>query len=388
LAERGVDVAILDRNPSLLSRAATANEGRIHLGYMYAADPSLATARTMMEGALAFVPFMDRYLGGTRQWIRTSAPAHYVIHRHSQHSADAVGAYLVDVHRLIAEAAAGRKRAYFGQDLSAPLREWREGEREAVFDPETVVAAFETPELAIDPDRLALALRACISGHQRIEVRLGHDVVRAERDKGDIRVTSQTADGRAVDCFDHVVNALWDGRLAIDGTMGFKPIRPWLHRLKYGIAFTLPEGIDCPPTVTVVSGPFGEVVSYPDRDVYLTWYSECLHGLSQDTTPPDWPSHPPEPARSRTISGTIAALAGILPRLEPLNKARLPDVRVKGGVIVAWGNTDIYDPNSELHRRHEIGITSADHYHSVDPGKLTLAPYFAERCAERIVGSG
>jgi hypothetical protein len=54
-------------------------------------------------------------------------------------------------------------------------------------------------------------------------------------------------------------------------------------------------------------------------------------------------------------------------------------------VIVAWGKTDIDDPASELHQRSEIGVTTRRDYHSVDPGKLTLAPYFAERCADRIV---
>jgi hypothetical protein len=63
----------------------------------------------------------------------------------------------------------------------------------------------------------------------------------------------------------------------------------------------------------------------------------------------------------------------------------LVDVTVKGGVIVAWGKTDIYDPMSELHRRYEIGVTSNRQYHSVDPGKLTMAPYFAQLCADRIV---
>jgi hypothetical protein len=77
-------------------------------------------------------------------------------------------------------------------------------------------------------------------------------------------------------------------------------------------------------------------------------------------------------------------LAQIVPSLSVIDPARLVDAQVKGGVIVAWGETDIYDPGSELHKRYEIGVTSKGGYHSIDPGKLTLAPYFAEQCAERI----
>jgi len=76
-----------------------------------------------------------------------------------------------------------------------------------------------------------------------------------------------------------------------------------------------------------------------------------------------------------------------MPRLKPLNDTVLSDARVKGGIIVAWGETDIYDPKSELHRRCDIGITSDRRYHSIDPGKLTMIPYFAQQCAHRIMQS-
>jgi hypothetical protein len=73
-----------------------------------------------------------------------------------------------------------------------------------------------------------------------------------------------------------------------------------------------------------------------------------------------------------------------MPSLRGLDAENLSEASVKGGVIVAWGETDIYDPKSELHRRYEIGVTSSDRFHSVDPGKLTMVPHFAEVCAERI----
>jgi len=41
---------------------------------------------------------------------------------------------------------------------------------------------------------------------------------------------------------------------------------------------------------------------------------------------------------------------------------------------------------SELHQRYEIGVTTS-RFHSIDPGKLTMAPYFAEGCAGRILCS-
>jgi glycine/D-amino acid oxidase-like deaminating enzyme len=387
LADRGHDVVLFDQNESLLSRTATANEGKIHLGFMYVADPSMATARVMIAGALAFAPFIKRYVDASAHMVTTSTPANYVVHRDSQHDADEVSAYLADVHRLIGEAATGRSTAYFGIDLSAPPRRWAADETEHVFNRETVLAVFETPEVAIDPDVLAAQIRARIADNPRIRMRLGHRVVNAEAVRGGVQVNSDHAHGREVDRFDHVVNALWDGRLTLDAAMGHQPSHRWLHRLKYGITLTLPEGQERPPSMTVVSGPFGEVVSHRDGRVYLTWYPVCLKGLSTELTPPDWPRHPHEPQRSQLVRGTVTALSEILPDLNRLVGTRLQDALVKGGIILAWGQSDIYDPTSQLHQRYEIGVKSFGRYHSIDPGKLTLAPYFAELCADRIGAS-
>ena len=151
LAERKVRVTLFDKNDALLSRAAVANEGKIHLGYMYAGDPTLSTAKTMMAGALAFAPFLERYLGQPAHSFSVSVPATYIVHRDSQHSAEDVCAYLRTVHALINEATEGRKQAYFGKNLCVPLRPWSAAEKEAEFDPDIALAAVSTPEIAINP---------------------------------------------------------------------------------------------------------------------------------------------------------------------------------------------------------------------------------------------
>ena len=384
LADRGKPVVIFERQTSLLSRAAVANEGKVHLGWMYASDPSLATARMMIEGALAFQPFLRRYLGLQDRSLATSAPAAYVVHRHSQRSAAEVRSYFAGVHRLIAAASAGRPGAYFGRDVSVAPREWSLDERMAAFDPSSAVAVFDTPEIAIDPLELAKLVGDAVTAHPRIERRLAHEVVSASEDRVGV-VVATSAEGRPRrERFDAAVNALWEGRLAVDETAGLRAGRRWLHRLKYGVSFSWPDRLPRPGSTTFVSGPFGEIVSYPDSTTYLTWYKSGVREISKDLVPPVWPTHPSEPLRSELVRSTIAALAEIVPALAPLQDTRLDDVRVKGGAIVAWGETDIDDPQSELHKRYEIGVHSKNRYHSVDPGKLTMAPYFAEQCASRI----
>ena len=47
LARRGHAVELFDEQPNLMTGASRNSEGKIHLGYVYAADPSLRTARLM-----------------------------------------------------------------------------------------------------------------------------------------------------------------------------------------------------------------------------------------------------------------------------------------------------------------------------------------------------
>jgi glycine/D-amino acid oxidase-like deaminating enzyme len=384
LAERGARVALYDRNAALMSRAAAGNEGKIHLGYAYPGDPGLATARVLAQGAMTFAPFMRRHLGTATQFC-TSTPYVYLVHRNSLKSAADISAYLSANHAEVRKAAAGREDGYFGVDLRDPPRPMSPADRKAAFDPHLIVAAFETPEIAIDPLLLADELRSRIAAEPNITACTGRTVMAVEDEGERLRVVSDGPTGGERESYDHVVNALWDGRLKIDAGRGVLPPRQWLYRIKYGIRFRAPIDAPLMPSVTIVNGPFGDIVGFNDGTVYLSWYPACMQGQSMQLAPPEWPPEPAPAPRARLVANTFSALTEIVPALRAIDPDDLPDLAVMGGVIVAWGETDIDDPRSLLHRRYQIGVVSQRHYHSVDPGKYTMAPYFAAICADRIV---
>ena len=175
-----------------------------------------------------------------------------------------------------------------------------------------------------------------------------------------------------------VVNALWDGRLAIDAQLDLVPTRPWLYRFKHRVLARTPRDLTGLPSMTVVLGAFGDVVTQPRNDsIYLSWYPVCQTGWSQDLAPPaTWSAAAtgtlPTTEQQLIIRGTLAAFDHLIPGLGKADSA-IAD----GGVIFAWGETDIDDGKSELHQRHQIGILAADGYFSINTGKLTSAPYFA-----------
>jgi glycine/D-amino acid oxidase-like deaminating enzyme len=384
LAERGVDVTLYDRHAALLSGAAAVNEGKIHLGYVYAADASRMSARTMARGALAFAPFMRHHVDTQISFCR-STPFVYLVHRDSQKSSDNIAAYLSATHADVLALAAETKGDYFGINLRDAPRLLSKAAHKALFDPHCVAAAFATPEIAVDPLSLARSIRARIAADSKIGLRLRRTVLAVEDDGARLAVISDGPDGGGREAYDIVVNALWDGRHKIDVQRGARPRRPWLHRLKYGIRFRPPPAAPALPSVTIVLGPFGDVVNYEDGSVYLSWYPACMRDHSTALVPPDWPSEPDATLGARMVADSFAALGGIVPALQEFDVERLPELAVRGGVIVAWGETDIDDPFSLLHRRYEIGVSSEGRYHSVDPGKYTMAPYFAGVCADRIV---
>jgi glycine/D-amino acid oxidase-like deaminating enzyme len=385
LAGRGAHVTIFDRADRLVDRTSAHNEGKIHFGYVYAGDSSLATARMMVEGALSFGPFLKNHLGLSPEQVTLSSPFVYVVHADTQRGLDYLSGYFGAVHALIEDAAGSQRDCYFGADVRQAPRKWSAGELAAAFDPAKAVAAFDTQELSLDPYALAQAVRERIAEIPAIELRLGHTVRSVGEAGARLAVVSDGPDGAARDDYDHVVNALWDGRLAVDASLGIRPKRRWLYRFRYGLRFERLELPATAPSLTIVHGQFGGIVRYANGAVYMTWYPACKVDASDNIDPPDWPPYATEPLRSRIIRDTVGALTKVLPAIGALDPDDFADASVVGGNIFAWGSTDTDDPASELHQRHDIGVVSRGNYHSVDPGKLSLTPYFAEICADRIV---
>jgi hypothetical protein len=75
-------------------------------------------------------------------------------------------------------------------------------------------------------------------------------------------------------------------------------------------------------------------------------------------------------------------------RCPPLRSLRFrpSDVDPGGGIIFAWGDTGVDDPESMLHERFEIGVHSYGNYHTVNTGKYTMTPWMGMKTAERILG--
>ncbi len=235
------------------------------------------------------------------------------------------------------------------------------------------------PERSVDTRWIADRFVEALAAEPRIELRLGTEVrgVRPRTttdDRLDV-LTPAGGDGP----YDAVVNALWEGRLAVDATAGLPPPERWSHRYRLAVFLTTRTPIAVPSTV-VATGPFGDVKRYDGRRFYVSWYPAGLVAEGHGVAPP------PVPAVDDRclLDETLARMAALVPAVADL-PAALDASRVAGGWVFAAGDGSLADPHATLHRRDRVGLTRHGRYLSVDTGKYSLAPWLAQQVADAIL---
>jgi hypothetical protein len=389
LCREGYAVTIVDQASEWMTRASRHNEGKIHLGFVYAKDSSDRTPHLMLHAALRFAPIMEKLLDRTIPWESLKAkPFTYLVLNDSMLSPTEI------------EAAYARLQERYTEEMREPGLHYLGSRPERIFNlapgskhrrllnPERTVAIIDTIEAPLATERFRSCVAATLDDTGGIERLLGHRIHFVERTTSGFRVGGAGPEGTSwTREADIVVNCLWEGRLKLDEQMGLLPRRPWVYRLKLRLFGELPKHLASLPSLTMVLGRYGDIVVDPLGPAYLSWYPASLRGWSDAVSPPaawEGTSTGKIPAREsadlsrRIIEGFESIVPGISDT-RPLDLA--------GGVIFSWGESDIDDPESELHQRHEIGVGAHDGYYTINTGKFTCAPLFAEDLVRQIQGA-
>jgi glycine/D-amino acid oxidase-like deaminating enzyme len=388
LAHRGFDVLLIERDAIAMNRASLRNEGKIHLGLIYAADPSMTTAFLQLHGALRFRMLLRRWLGEDFDGVARSTPFRYVVARDSILTpAELSRHFRLVEERCRAELAKNPSLDYLGARPKRLVRRVPSGRGSTHFASGAFRAEYETEELAIDTEELAALVRRTIAAHPRITLAVNHLVTGIEDRGRTIRVAGTNPEGNWHADARHVVNATWESRLQLDRHFGLAVPPGWLHRLKYRIIARLPERLHDAPSATMVTGRYGDVVVRPNGTAYLSWYPVGLQGWTHDIAPPlTWDAacrgEVAEDLRARLTSAFLENIGAWFLGIEECRP-----LLVDAGAIVAYGTTDVDDKGSGLHDRARIGVATHGRYHSVDPGKLTTAPCFAKIAADRVASA-
>lgn len=371
LAERGVGSTILERGPGPLSQASLRNEGKIHLGFVYALDRTGRTTAAMVEGALTFTPLLERWCGEMDWRANRSGRFAYVMIDGGLAGPGELEHHYELVMEEIDRAAGELGCRYLGDDSMPEVHRGRgpaPGLREGVSS-----AWFETPERSVDPRMICGSLSRALAEEPLIELRTGHDVRGVERVRSGFSLKTATPSGPVAFEASRVVNCSWENRLGLD-RQALGEAAEACYRVKHQV-IVRGGGSSALTPLTLVQGPYGDLVPWPGGDVYISWYPVARTYFG------DRPANDlsPDPA---VAEATLAEMTRLVPGLAGF--------RVVGHGpchIVAAGSSDIEDPSSGLHSRSRTGVAGSDGWWSPSSGKLTTAPLASERCAAEITGS-
>jgi hypothetical protein len=385
LADAGCSVDVFERLSRPLRGASYVNEGKIHQGFIYANDDPERTARLMAVGALNFRRLLSRWIDVDAAFS-LSTPFVYAVLEGSMLGVDRIRAHFDACLRVFGVEQRATGFDYLGSHEPPGYRQLDRGEVAGLMAADRVAAAFETTERGVDPRPVADALAAALTRAPRVALVLDAEVQRVQRrSDGRFMVSYTDPEPRTAGPYDQVINALWESRLAIDRGMGLEPSARWSHRHKFGNRVLVPLRPADVPSITCVVGPYGDIVNYGSRGLFLSWYPTGMVSMTCDILPPPGWDAIGRAERLGVFRRSLVAWLALCPRLGDL----LYDdsaIDPASGMIFAWGDTDIDRFDSRLHQRHDVGVRSADGYHSVNTGKYTFVPLMALRAANRVLG--
>lgn len=380
MAQQGAHVDVYDRESQGLTQAGSRNEGKIHLGFVYGADSSFKTTKKMIDGGMLFLPLLRRWVGPAIDSIRASSPFYYAI---AENSILSPKDFEMHCQKIEAELSRHRPSDYPGQLIPA-VKKIEDKEYLRQFNPQKIQAAYRTCEKAIDIHALAKVLRNKVASTPQISFFPNSTIVQVEQRPGQLQLQFITNSERRKKLYDIVINALWEGRMEIDQQMGLWDPPPWCYRLKHAIFLSCPSPLAIPST-TIIQGPYGDLVNFGQGDYYLSWYPKCMQGFAKNTIiPPNWNRNLSQNEAKQLTSEVIQSLSEFIPAVGSIREENMRNLRVLGGIIYARGETDVEDPKSGLHTRHEPAIKSNQNYYSINPGKYSLCPAFAYQAATEI----
>lgn len=380
LARHGLRVTLYDKEPMPLRGASRWNEGKIHLGYLYGADPTLSTARRILPGGLAFAPLLRELLEIDIDECITPSDDLFLIHRDSVVGADAAWRYYQAVSELVRRAPGAQQ--YLADARLAKVRKLTAHELEEVADPRYAVAGFRIPERSVQTNWIADRLCNALADQPGIEHNMPSEVKRVyplAGPEGRWSVHSSTGERS----FDWVVNALWQNRAGIDQSAGIEPPDVWSSRYRLALFVRTAQAVSVPSAVLAV-GPFGDIKNYNNRDFYLSWYPAGLVHESDNRQPKADPCLA-RLNRDAVLAATRAGLVGKLRGARAILDASA-HTEVAGGWVYAQGRGKLSSPKASLHRRDSFGLHRLGRYLSIDTGKYSLAPWLARSLAHEIAG--
>jgi len=374
LRKHGYEVNLIDKSKDIINRASLNQEGKIHLGFVYGLDTSLKTGKKLLLDALYFAPYLEYLLGRKVNWEKfKSSNFNYLVAKDSMLSPDEVDAYFQTLQTIYSEYMKNEKLTYLGK---RPKRLFQKISIPSQVNPDFFQACFATEEVALHPESLKEIIKEKILS-ENINLFLNQYVTSVKKTPNGFIVEIHSEDGDIQQLESDVVfNCLWEGRMALDKKIGIEVEKDYNLRFKHGIIIKPPAALRGLPSLTIIQGPYGDYVNYPqNKQTYFCWYPSSMKGMVIDQImPQSWEEacdgHISNTLRQNLVNENFNHFHQLIPTL-----SEFKDSTIVGGVIVAKGHQDIHNIDSKLHERSEFPITQNNGYFSINTGKFTCVPH-------------
>lgn len=223
-ARCGLKVDLFDRLPYPMRAASLHNEGKLHLGYVYAADPDRATHQRLTMGSLRFLFDIEVLTGVPRTTASVSRRFHYAAPHDSLFSVDAIEAHFEAVDENVLQLL--RDGAPYPVAFSRSLRVTP---GEVGLSDSSVSAAFETSEVALETGWIADLVGAAVLSMPQITFHGSHEICSAGIESNGARIEWMGPEASGSRQYCGVINALWQDRARLDAKAGLdSPLDQWL----------------------------------------------------------------------------------------------------------------------------------------------------------------
>jgi len=385
LARRGHQVHLYDEADDAVCKASLHNEGKLHLGFVYANEANHQTAKLMVSASHRFFDVLDRLIDLQDFHQQLSSPFYYAVHKQSMVNDALIRNHFSQIESHYHQIRQKTNLNYLNIDHDFVFKKLTSTQLSQLYDPEIIKSAYKTNEYSCDPAWMAERFREAIKANPLIEFRNQSKVTNVQPARSEkISVSFKHQQTNFNETYNYAVNCLWNDRLKIDSLYGIKEKRAWLWRNKLAINIETKHQISQIPSTTLVLGPFGDLVNFADRKFYLSWYPQCMNGQSMAVTPNKVNKKPSSESLDKILQNSFKKLSQVVPNLSQIKKSNIVSTSIDGAVIFALGNTDIDDHHSQLHSRHTIGVNKYKNYYSINTGKYCAAPYFALQLAEQL----
>ena len=365
LKKLGYNVAIIEKNTKLLHGASANHEGKIHLGFVYSNDTTFGTAEKMLVDALNFSNSIEYLLDRKIDWESIKSKKFlYLVPKTSILSEKELDHFFEKLQTKYEEFINKNNQLnYLG---STPKTIYKKIELPSNFNSEFFDCCYETEEYAINQDLLNSLIIENLTKNN-VTIILENKIENIKKHHNYYEIITNTNSYYS----ENVVNCLWEGKNKIDNSILDNKYYDTNYRYKFGIISESIDELKNQYSITMVNGPFGDYVNF-DNYMYFSWYPLSMRGFICSEEPPSNWSTETLINRDEFIlshNTTFKSIFGL--------EFEFKNPKIIGGIIVAKGQTDINEKDSELHVRNDNRIEKIDNYISISTGKFTSGPYNA-----------